>query len=68
MNFKDWWGRILGASEILFPDGIDVGKVWFVGAVLSMVISWGNHHSVVLALFHALCSWLYVLFQVLCGG
>lgn len=62
--FGDFFSRLQAAFEILFPK-VDLGKVWFVGAVLALVMSWGASKSVVLALFHGLCSWLYVLYYVL---
>lgn len=31
------------------------------GAVLAMTMSWSLHHSIVLAILHALCSWVYVI-------
>lgn len=32
-----------------------------VGAVLAMTMSWSLHHSILLALLHACCSWVYVV-------
>lgn len=30
------------------------------GSVLAAVLSWSSNHSVLLAIVHAICSWLYV--------
>lgn len=35
------------------------------GSCLAMVISYANWHSVFWAIFHGLCSWLYVLYFLL---
>ncbi len=68
MNFTELWTRLVAAAEILFPKGIDLGKIWQFGAWLSLVMSWSTYKSVVLALFHGGCSWVYVLYYVLCSG
>lgn len=36
------------------------------GAVLAMVISWSINKSVLWAILHSICSWLYVIYY-LCG-
>lgn len=36
--------------------------VYTPGMVLAMIISWGLHHSILWALLHGWCSWLYVAY------
>lgn len=35
------------------------------GTVIAVVTSWSRNHSVVWAVFHGLCSWLYVVYFVI---
>ena len=35
------------------------------GSALAMVISYSYNHSVLWAIIHGLCSWLYVIYHVL---
>lgn len=35
-----------------------------IGAVIAIVLSWGANHSVVWALLHGICGWLYVLYYL----
>lgn len=35
------------------------------GTALAMSMSWGLHHSVLLAILHGICSWFYVIVWVL---
>lgn len=32
------------------------------GSALAMTISWSLHHSLLWAILHGLCSWLYVIY------
>ncbi len=32
------------------------------GSALAIAISWSLHHSILWAIFHGFCSWLYVLY------
>lgn len=34
------------------------------GSALAMTISWNLHHSVLWAIVHGCCSWLYVIYYV----
>lgn len=62
MDLREIWTRILTAFDVLFPKGFDLGKFWLIGVFLSMIMSWDTNKSVILVLFHGLCSWLYVLY------
>ncbi len=62
---KDLWMRYLLASEIVFPEGFDFGRCWIFGGVVAMILSWTANKSVMMMIFHALTSWLYVLYYVL---
>ena len=35
------------------------------GMVLAMIISWGLNHSILWALLHGWCSWLYVAYYAI---
>lgn len=35
------------------------------GSVLAIVISWSLHQSILWAIFHGLCGWLYVAYFAL---
>ena len=35
------------------------------GAVLAMIISWSQWHSILWAIFHGFCSWIYVVYFAL---
>lgn len=34
------------------------------GVLLAVIISWTESHSILWALLHGVCSWLYVLYYV----
>lgn len=38
-----------------------------IGAALAIVISWERSHSILWAILHGLCSWLYVLWFAIWG-
>jgi hypothetical protein len=35
------------------------------GSALAITISWSQWHSIVWAILHGVCSWLYVIYYVL---
>lgn len=35
------------------------------GCALAMILSWDKNHSILWAIFHGICSWLYVFYFVL---
>lgn len=35
------------------------------GCCLAIVISWGLNHSILWAMWHGFCSWIYVLYYAL---
>lgn len=37
------------------------------GCALAMVISYANYHSVVWAILHGICSWLFVIWWCIWG-
>ncbi len=39
------------------------------GSVIAVVLSWATNHSILWALLHGLCGWLYILYRLGgCGG
>ena len=32
------------------------------GSALAMILSYGANHSILWAIFHGICSWLYVIY------
>lgn len=40
-------------------------KFGFVGGILAAVLSWIVNQSVLWAIFHFLCSWIYVIYWIL---
>lgn len=38
------------------------------GSVLAMIISWSINHSILWAIIHGVCSWLYVIYYALGYG
>jgi hypothetical protein len=34
--------------------------IYGVGSLIAMVVSWGHHHSLLLSVFHGVCSWFYL--------
>ncbi|MBS1928659.1 MAG: hypothetical protein IT254_04585 [Chitinophagaceae bacterium] len=46
------------ASEIAMQGGIGLGSL------LAVVISWERNHSILWAIFHAICGWLYVIYFI----
>jgi hypothetical protein len=35
------------------------------GTVIAVALSWSANHSILWAIFHGFCSWLYVIYYVL---
>jgi hypothetical protein len=35
------------------------------GSLLAVLLSWTTNHSIVLAIIHFFCSWIYVVYNVL---
>lgn len=35
------------------------------GCILAVVISYAENHSILWAIFHGLCSWLYVIYYMI---
>jgi hypothetical protein len=33
-----------------------------IGVVLAVILSWTTHHSILWAILHSMCSWLYVIY------
>ena len=56
-----WWTKARG----LLPDQINVGPLYIAGSMLSVTMSWTANKSIIMAIFHGLCSWLYVLYYAL---
>ena len=38
------------------------------GTVIAVVVSWSRNRSILWAIFHGLCSWLYVIYFALTEG
>ena len=38
------------------------------GCALAIAISWSVNHSIVWAIIHGICSWVYVIYYALGGG
>jgi len=38
------------------------------GSVIAIIISWALNHSVLWAILHFFCGWLYVIYAVLARG
>jgi hypothetical protein len=36
-----------------------------IGAVIAVVMSWGVNHSVLWAILHGICGWLYVIYYLI---
>ena len=36
-----------------------------VGGLLAVVLSWATNHSILWAIFHFFCGWLYVIYWIL---
>ena len=36
-----------------------------IGVVLAVILSWTTNHSILWAIIHGFCSWLYVLYWVI---
>jgi hydroxyethylthiazole kinase-like sugar kinase family protein len=45
-----------GSLDKVIKDGVSLGSV------LAVVISWERNKSILLAIFHALLSWVYVIY------
>ncbi len=39
-----------------------ISFVYQLGLILGIVMSWTEHHSVLKALVHGLCSWAYIIY------
>ena len=46
----------------LVDDGVGLGTV------IAVVVSWSRNRSILWAIFHGLCSWLYVIYFALTEG
>lgn len=33
-----------------------------IGALIAVILSWITNHSILWAIFHAFCGWIYVIF------
>lgn len=48
-----------GASvELAMQGGVGLGSI------LAVVISWDRNHSIIWAILHAVCGWLYVIYYI----
>jgi hypothetical protein len=36
-----------------------------IGSVLAIIISWSVNHSILWAIFHGMCGWLYVIYYAI---
>lgn len=39
-----------------------------IGVVIAILLSWGVNHSILFAIFHGFCSWLYVIYWLCVYG
>jgi hypothetical protein len=35
------------------------------GAIIAVVLSWSHNHSILYAIIHGICGWLYVIYYVI---
>lgn len=45
-------------NEIMIQGGIGLGSL------LAVVISWDRNHSIIWAIIHAMCGWIYVIYYI----
>ncbi len=39
------------------------GLISLIGGVIAAIMSWGTNHSVLWAIFHFICGWIYVIYH-----